>query len=1098
MKENAIVNSKFLEYAAKEIDEWEIFKQEDDRTDDLLEEQELEVYPLSIKYDTKRERSLFYIRGSFIIFVLFVFWIFVIDIWKKNIFSDYSIRLGFFADKITKFRIPVTEVDSYSVDTTNCIIYLLENKKSLDHTEVFISADRDTEIEFKRDKLTQNIFVEAEKSGINWYIELYFPPNLNIKSLDFKFFGDKIEDLILYDYKDNSTWDMPLVVDYWNITIKDAHPNIFFKNQHLVKKFDIFGTYCNWDFTDMKIEQMSYHTYTGVLAIVQNKAYEVNKVVMNSPTGAVWASGATVNMNATNWSSDNKSLEELRDLLWSNTFWTTDGYICSYKSKHCGDPEYSSSKKMGLFEITLNDGPIQFTIRDSQYFESKSFYPKDDTFSISSQKLLLTNKEDFSSEPNDPRIYIYEVVGPGYSKTWVHSSSFSYIEARPWLLSMLSLSVLRPRYIRNSIVHIPGGTCPASNIGKIELDLRLENLIKEKSFTKSGHMITLKAEGSYYEIIHTVDDEYRYKEIPFLNHNKFILISLIVSGAIALYSVIVVSYGFIKVLSFFNSHYSKSLSELRRFAIAKKFNQSETNIDRRVQNNKVLQLNLFSAKPILLTNQEDTGYFMTNTEEVNDGDYLSFFQTIELYIDYWIRSKTNSFLEFLTNIYPTEKGFHEIETSKNFKNSCICLEQLKEKYTEFCIKQGYQIREIEEETWLLQEFNLKIEARHGTSTEVYTHIRWKTLFEKFNEQDSLALNKNRHQIVQKIQNNDSIIFDFLHSECKPSVLERDYILLEDLKRRYSDYCKKRHLDPLLCKNITSSIEIENFGAVFDSTFKIPFVKGISSKMIPWETGEYLKIRDNYIPNIVRINVKGKRNIFNSLLAFIVSFRVSTSTIGPNGIMTNLLTVVLHITLLLIIPMIPCLALLWSLLQIELINSGVYQSVFGLGDIFNSSSYDFWYDHIEGKAFLMALLLLSGLLFLIGLIELISFYCTKQINVGRYPVVKSKVKRITSNLFWIMILIFFAIYIAYGSVILIWCILGAVLNPQKFLPMAIGALVFIAFSYRLYSRLTDAHSYILSQANSEVDKGLKESLFETMRKHKKHTNVDSDSSSTVSK
>lgn len=97
------------------------------------------------------------------------------------------------------------------------------------------------------------------------------------------------------------------------------------------------------------------------------------------------------------------------------------------------------------------------------------------------------------------------------------------------------------------------------------------------------------------------------------------------------------------------------------------------------------------------------------------------------------------------------------------------------------------------------------------------------------------------------------------------------------------------------------------------------------------------------------------------------------------------------------------------------------------------------------------------------------------------------------------MLFVAFYTAYISVVLVWCILGAVLNPQKFLPMAIGSLVFIAFSYRLRARLIDAHTEIIKNVYSSVDEELKLSLVDTMEKQKskiEKTDVDFNETSSV--
>ena len=220
-----------------------------------------------------------------------------------------------------------------------------------------------------------------------------------------------------------------------------------------------------------------------------------------------------------------------------------------------------------------------------------------------------------------------------------------------------------------------------------------------------------------------------------------------------------------KILRYFSLSHSENLSERRRFAFAKKFNQSETHVDRKMKNNKVLKLNLFSAQPETIRNTElSDGYVSLDNDDVKEGDSLPFFQTIELYIDWWIRSKTNSFFEFLINIYPTSQGFNEIETRKNYHQSCISLEALKSKYIAFCVKHGWVARDIEEETWLLNEFGLKIETRHGTSTQVYTLIRWKSPFEKINEIEPVVAFKvkNKHDLDDKSKK--SMVEQFLLSE----------------------------------------------------------------------------------------------------------------------------------------------------------------------------------------------------------------------------------------------------------------------------------------------------------------------------------------------
>jgi len=83
-------------------------------------------------------------------------------------------------------------------------------------------------------------------------------------------------------------------------------------------------------------------------------------------------------------------------------------------------------------------------------------------------------------------------------------------------------------------------------------------------------------------------------------------------------------------------------------------------------------------------------------------------------------------------------------------------------------------------------------------------------------------------------------------------------------------------------------------------------------------------------------------------------------------------------------------------------------------------------------------------FITGLIELICYYATGARDTGKYVVSRTWQRIISTYSFWAMIILFVGIYTAYLSMILVWCILGAVLNPQKFLPFATGAVVIIGF------------------------------------------------------
>lgn len=98
----------------------------------------------------------------------------------------------------------------------------------------------------------------------------------------------------------------------------------------------------------------------------------------------------------------------------------------------CPSSGTGATATQGDFTITLDDGPVQLLIDGSANGATSTYAPTQDTFSISSQILLSDNKDDFTSDSKDSRLYIYEVISPGYTKLWTHSSLKQYIQARPW------------------------------------------------------------------------------------------------------------------------------------------------------------------------------------------------------------------------------------------------------------------------------------------------------------------------------------------------------------------------------------------------------------------------------------------------------------------------------------------------------------------------------------------------------------------------------------------------------------------------------------------------------------------------------------------
>ena len=77
--------------------------------------------------------------------------------------------------------------------------------------------------------------------------------------------------------------------------------------------------------------------------------------------------------------------------------------------------------------------------------------------------------------------------------------------------------------------------------------------------------------------------------------------------------------------------------------------------------------------------------------------------------------------------------------------------------------------------------------------------------------------------------------------------------------------------------------------------------------------------------------------------------------------------------------------------------------------------------------------------------------------------------------------FAGFYVAYISVILLWCILGAILNPEKFLPIATGAMVILVFLVLMYSKLSYIDKTLKEVVSNVVNEQLQGTMIESMQK-----------------
>ena len=344
---------------------------------------------------------------------------------------------------------------------------------------------------------------------------------------------------------------------------------------------------------------MDFHIVFGSLNILQNKIYPENKITVKTPHGTHCVAGQTINSVDTSCPD-----EETREAGITSTFIDTstycqsDLYVCSNTSTSCPTPVTPPSASQGDFQLTLDDGPIQFLIDSSATPVSSTFAPKFDTFAVTSQNKLRENKEEFSADSEDSRMYFYEIVSPNLAEIWIHIFLKEYLEARVWLISVLSLNFLTPTTFQNSLIHIPNSTCPNAASGSTVSNTYISSGLKSLSFTESKHVIAESARDTYYTYDVTADNKFKKKEIHFLDGNFLILFCMVIMSLATVFLVIIVFLMVVKLKTGIEERYHKTLAKARTFSQAKRshknngycFNVKEDRQKSKKKSNKVLKM----------------------------------------------------------------------------------------------------------------------------------------------------------------------------------------------------------------------------------------------------------------------------------------------------------------------------------------------------------------------------------------------------------------------------------------------------------------------------------------------------------------------------
>ena len=214
---------------------------------------------------------------------------------------------------------------------------------------------------------------------------------------------------------------------------------------------------------------------------------------------------------------------------------------------------------------------------------------------------------------------------------------------------------------------------------------------------------------------------------------------------------------------------------------------------------------------------------------------------------------------------------------------------------------------------------------------------------------------------------------------------------------------------------------------------------------------------DYIQDLVRVPIHmemndEKFNLKNVLFRWTI--KGYNKLLSASSPFTNLVIVIIHFLTILLLAFPLCIVITLTLTNILAIRSSPDDEIIELETLLFPSSQVFWINEIFSPWIVYISLGWGFFILIVGVLELVSYYCTYAKDTGKYERSFTKGKRLLSSFFFALTVLMIWIYLAYFFIVLVWCVFGAVLNPSTFLPIAVGAVTFIVFVIIQYKRMLD--------------------------------------------
>ena len=170
---------------------------------------------------------------------------------------------------------------------------------------------------------------------------------------------------------------------------------------------------------------------------------------------------------------------------------------------------------------------------------------------------------------------------------------------------------------------------------------------------------------------------------------------------------------------------------------------------------------------------------------------------------------------------------------------------------------------------------------------------------------------------------------------------------------------------------------------------------------------------------------------------------------------------------------------WAVVERSFLTPTVNAYTFTFSDVLSPNSVRPWWSTSNSGLLMLFVLLIFLIFYVLALFELMSYYATFYSFSGSIKIYKTRCKKCLFTSFYTYFVILFVLYVGYICLVALWMVLGAILNPNKFLPFATAVATFVMFVATKVKALNDLTNNIEDKIQQFVQDELQALISDTM-------------------